>query len=238
MPDCAQSNMRVVVPTAIAVDDATHARDAQERPEMHRKTRLVRARSDDTERRERRHARRRAEMHRKTRLQLAVYYQIADGSETTATFSWGTMRQAAGAVLRFSNVDTNDPIGAVRPARGSSDEPTAPTITTTQDGSRVLRIVVSDLDEAGPFLTGSVALTSAPRSSRVNVVSFPDAATDPTNGCGPPLSNCDAIGRAVALGVSDARQSTVKPTGAASWGLAGGDQWIVASIEIKQPPPQ
>lgn len=170
--------------------------------------------------------------------QLAVYYRIADGSETTASFSWGTMRQAAGAVLRFSNVDTNDPIGVVRPARGSSDEPTAPTITTTQDGSRVLRIVVSDLDEAGPFLTGSVALTGAPRSSRVNVVSFPDAVTDPTNGCGPPLSACDAIERAVALGVSDARQPTVKPTGAASWGLDGGDQWIVASIEIKPAPPQ
>ena len=167
--------------------------------------------------------------------QLAVYYRITDGSEETVSFRWGVTRQAAGAVLRFSNVDTDDPIGVVRPARGSSDAPTAPTVTTTRDGSRVLRIVVSDLDEAGPFLTGSLALTDEPRA-RLNVVSFPDALTDPTNGCGPPLSACDAIERAVALAVSDTPQGTVQPSGPASWGLAGGDQWIAASIEIKRAP--
>ena len=173
-----------------------------------------------------------------TACQLTVYYRIADGSETTASFSWGVIRRAAGAVLRFSNVDTNAPIGVVRPNRGSSDAPTAPTITTTRDGSRVLRIVVCELDDAGTFLRGSLALTDEPPSSRLNLVSFPDALTDPTNGCGPPLSACDATVRAVGLAVSDTRHATATASGPVSWELSGGDQWLTASIEIKRAPRQ
>jgi len=168
--------------------------------------------------------------------QLTVYYKIADGSETAASFNWGGVRQAAGAVLRFSNVDTNAPIGDARPARGTSETPTAPVITTTRDGSRVLRIVVSELDDAGAFLTGSSALTDEPPTTRLNVLSFPDATTDPANGCGPPLSACEGIVRAVGLAVSDARRATASPSGPADWALAYGDQWITASIEIKPPP--
>ena len=178
-----------------------------------------------------------------TACQMAVYYKIADGSETNVSFSWGVMRQAAGVVLRYSNVDTNAPIGITRPQRGSSNAPTAPTVTTTQDGSRVLRVVVCELDEAGSFIAGSLALADEPpftgartQSSRVNLVSFPDAATDPTNGCGPPLSDCPATARAVGLAVSDTRQRTVNPSGPVSWELGGGDQWITASIEIKRAP--
>ena len=76
--------------------------------------------------------------------QLAVFYKIADESETDASFSWGGTRRAAGAVVRFSNVDASSPIGVSRPQRGSSATPTAPVVTTTRDGSRVLRIVVSE----------------------------------------------------------------------------------------------
>ena len=170
--------------------------------------------------------------------QLTVYYRIADGSETTASFSWGVIRQAAGAVLRFSNVDTNAPIGVARPSRGTSDAPTAPIITTTRDGSRVLRIVVCELDQAAISLRGSLALTDEPSSARLNLMSFPDALTDPTNGCGPPLSACDATVRAVGLAVADTRHATAKGSGPVSWRLAGGDQWLTASIEIKRAPRQ
>ena len=173
-----------------------------------------------------------------TACQLAVFYKIADGSETTASFSWGGMRQAAGAVLRFSNVDTNAPIGVALADRGSSGTPTAPTVTTTREGSRVLRIVVCELDEAGTVLAGSLALTDEPPSSRLNLVSFPDALTDPTNGCGPPISACDATLRAVGLAVSDTREAAAKASGPVSWGLPGGDQWLAASIEIKRAPLQ
>ena len=168
-----------------------------------------------------------------TACQLAVFYKIADGSETSASFSWGSMRRAAGTVLRFSNVDANAPIGVTRVQRGSSADPTAPVVTTTGAGNRVLRVVVAELDEARPFLGESLALADAPPSSRVNVVSFPDALADPTNGCGPPLSACDATARAVGLAVSDTRHSTAGASGPVSWELAGGDQWVAASIEIK-----
>ena len=171
-----------------------------------------------------------------TACQLAVFYRIADGSESTASFSWSGRRQAAAAVLRFSNVDVNDPIGAANQRRGSSDTPSAPVIVTTRDGSRALRIAVGELDEAGRFLRGAVALADEPPLSRLSIVSFPAAADDPTNGCGPPLSACDQIESAVGLAVSDTRHASAGPSGPVSWELGGGDQWLAATIEIKRPP--
>ena len=173
-----------------------------------------------------------------TACQMAVFYRIDDGSESTASFSWGGRRQAAAAVLRFSNVDVNEPIGATNLQRGSSDTPRAPLIETTRDGSRALRIAVSELDEAGQFLRGAVALSDEPPSARLSIISFPTAADDPTNGCGPPLSACDEAQRAVGLAVSDTRHSSTGPSGPVSWELGGGDQWLTATIEIKRPPGQ
>ena len=173
-----------------------------------------------------------------TACQLAVFYRIDDGSESTVSFSWGGRRQAAAAVVRFSNVDVNEPIGAVNRQRGSSDTPTAPTVDTTRDGSRALRIAVGELDEAGQFLRGAVALADEPPSARLSIVSFPAAADDPTNGCGPPLAACDQIDRAVGLAVSDTRHASIGPSGPVSWELGGGDQWLTATIEIKRPPGQ
>ena len=170
--------------------------------------------------------------------QLAVFYRIADGSESTASFSWGGRRQAAAAVLRFSNVDVNEPIGAANHRRGSSDTPMAPVIETTRDGSRALRIVVAELDEAGPSVRGAVALVEEPPTSRLNIVSFPVAADDPTNGCGPPVGACDQAERAVALAVSETRHASAGASGPVSWEFPGGDQWITATIEIKRPPGQ
>ena len=170
-----------------------------------------------------------------TACQLAVFYSIADGSETSVSFEWGSVRRAAGAVLRLSNVDTNAPIGVARVQRGSSARPTAPVVETTRDGSRVLRIVVAELDEARTFLDGSVALTDPPGFLRLNMVSFPDASTDPTNGCGPPLSACAATERAVGLSVSDTRHTSAGASGPSRWELNGSDQWVTASIEIRRP---
>lgn len=173
-----------------------------------------------------------------TSCQLTVYYKITGGGETDASFTWGSTRRAAGAVLRFSNVDTDAPIGVARSQRGSSVGPTAPMVNTTRDGSHVLRVVVAELDEARPFLAGALALSDEPASSRINLVSFADASTDPTNGCGPPLSACNETERAIALAVSETRHSTAGASGPANWELVGGDQWVGASIEIKRPPGQ
>jgi hypothetical protein len=165
---------------------------------------------------------------------LAVFYKISDGSETSASFDWGTTYQAAGAVLRYSNVNTRSPIGTAREQHGASSTPTAPVITTTQNASRVLRIALSETDDAMMFLTEGLVFDDEPASLRFNIVSFPNASTDPTTGCGPPLSSCTFTLDAVALTASDARRSTAGPSGAASWSLPGGDQWVTASIEIKR----
>lgn len=172
-----------------------------------------------------------------TSCQMAVFYKIADGSESTTSFSWGGSRQAAAVVLRYSNVDANEPIGASNQQRGSSDTVTAPVVETTRDGSRALRIAVVELDEAGPFVREAAAMSDVPPGERVNILSFPTGADDPENGCGPPMAGCDTD-RAVALAVSDTRHRTAGPSGPASWELPAADQWLTATIEIRRPPGQ
>ena len=169
--------------------------------------------------------------------QLAVFYTIADGSETSASFTWGGTHQAAGAVLRYSNVNTSSPIGAARTQRGASATPTAPIITTTTDSSRVLRVALADADDAMAFVSGPLIFIGEPRGRRFNIMSFPDSATDPTNGCGPPLSDCSDASGALGLTASDTGRGTAGPSGPADWSLGGGDQWLTASIEIKTPSP-
>ena len=172
-----------------------------------------------------------------TACQLTVFYKIADGSESTATFSWGGSRQAAAAVLRYSNVDADRPIGASNQQRGSADTVTAPVVETTRDGSRALRIALVELDEAGPFVGQAAAMSDVPPGERLNILSFPTAADDPENGCGPPMAGCDTD-RAVALAVSDTRHRTAGPSGPAAWELPAADQWLTATIEIRLAPGQ
>ena len=169
--------------------------------------------------------------------QLAVFYTIADGSETSVSFTWGGTHQAAGAVLRYSNVNTSSPIGAARSQRGASATPTAPIITTTTDSARVLRIALADAADAMAFVSGSSIFISEPRGRRFNLMSFPDSATDPTNGCGPPLSACGDTSGAVGLTASDTGRGAAGPSGPADWSLGGGDQWLTGSIEIRAPSP-
>ena len=168
-----------------------------------------------------------------TACQLAIFYKIADGSETSIMLDWGSQRHAAGVVLRYSNVDQTAPIGQANQQRGSSNKPTAPVVNTSRNGSRIVRIAVAEMDDAMTFLEGSSVLTSGPRSLRVNLVSFPDAETDPTAGCGPPLSGCRETENAVALSVSDEGKGSAGGSGTAEWDLPAGDQWLTASVVIR-----
>lgn len=167
--------------------------------------------------------------------QLSVFYKISNGSETDANFSWGGNFQASAAVLSYSNVNASSPIGAASSRRGASVTPTAPMIRTIQESSRVLRIALSEANDAMMFLNGNLVFGDEPGSLRFNIVSFPDASTDPATGCGPPLSSCSFIQGAVALAASDAPRSTAGPSGTADWTLPAGDQWVTASIEITKP---
>ena len=162
--------------------------------------------------------------------QLSIFYKVTDGADTAAEFRWGSRRHGAGAVLRYSNIDSLAPIGATTTARGTSAAPTAPVVVTTRANSRVLRLAVVETDDARNFLVGSEVFTDAPNTVRFNVASFP-AAED--GGCGPPMADCSATDNAVALAGSDNRNGAPGGSGTADWEIPGGDQWLAASIEIK-----
>ena len=104
--------------------------------------------------------------------QLSIFYKVTDGADTAAEFRWGSRRHAAGAVLRYSNIDRLAPIGATTTARGTSAAPTAPVVVTTRANSRVLRLAVVETDDARNFLIGSEVFTDAPNTVRFNVASF------------------------------------------------------------------
>jgi hypothetical protein len=167
--------------------------------------------------------------------QLTVFYKLASGSETSASFSWGSTYQAAGAVLRYSRIDASSPIGDTGIQNGTSSSPTAPSVTTVRSESRVLSVALSEADDVRDSLTDLV-LGGAPTTPRFNLVSFPAASVDPSNGCGPPLSGCSYIMDAVGLAASDIRRKTAGATPTVSWTLPGNDQWVAVTIEIKRPP--
>ncbi len=76
---------------------------------------------------------------------LAVFYRIAGGSEpTTYTFTWSGNQQAAGAILRYTGVDSITPINTFATATGTSASPTAPSVTTTVADTMVVRIFGAD----------------------------------------------------------------------------------------------
>lgn len=165
---------------------------------------------------------------------LTVYYKIADGGESSANFSWQSLYQAAGAVLRYTRVDTGAPIGATAKQSGSSNAPTAPSVTTTRSDSRLLRIALTEADNVQNSLT-SVILSGDPATLRFNLHSFPAAAVSLATGCGPPLSGCGQyINEAVGLAASDSRQKNAGASGTASWSLPGTEQWLGVTLEIKR----
>lgn len=113
--------------------------------------------------------------------QLAVFWKFSDGTETSVSVSFGAqvVRQAAGAVFRYSEVNTVSPIGPTATQNTPvGDMPTAPALVTTEDNLRVIQLVVSDTN-GGSFpqlpLTGEPAdavfnLNSATPLTRDSIV--------------------------------------------------------------------
>lgn len=141
---------------------------------------------------------------------LAVFYRIATGSENpNYTFTWGSTEQAAGSILRYSGVDTSDPIDLSAIASGSTNQPTAPSVTTTVDDTLVVRTFGADDDDI-PFTgpTGHV--------KRVELESNAGIGT-------------------TTLGVADTTQGTAGSTGSAVFDLAGtgNERWVAVTVAIK-----
>lgn len=80
---------------------------------------------------------------------IAVFYRIADASDvplsTVYTFNWGSNQRAVGAILRYTGIDTSNPIDVsdINTATGNNSA-TTPNVTTTVDDTTVLRILSVD----------------------------------------------------------------------------------------------
>ncbi len=147
------------------------------------------------------------------RCQLSVSWKISDGTETSISVVFGpNPRQSVGAVLRYSGTDTTNPIGVTGTGNGVSTSPTAPSITTSVPNTRVLRVALADVDQAGGVFG------SPPATSRFNV------------GSRTPLNS-----ESVALAASDAEFLAAGATGTAAWTLPSADGWLAASFEILPP---
>lgn len=154
------------------------------------------------------------------RCQLSAWWKIAAASDTSVTFSFGpqVIRQASGGVLRYSGVDAADPVNASGCDKGSSAAPTAPSVTTTRADTRVLRLAVTDADDA------KSKFTSEPATQRFEIES--------TTVFGPGSSY---TGDAVVTAASDAAQAAAGPTGTAGWALPSTDQWAAMTVAIQPP---
>ncbi len=152
------------------------------------------------------------------RAQLSAWWKISDGTETSVsvTFGAGVIRQASGGVLRYSGADPTNPIGGQGCDKGTSTTPTAPSITTTTADNRIVRLVVSDTDDAdGEY-------TAEPATKRFEIPS--------TSVFGPGSSYTED---AVVTAASDAEQPSAGPTGTASWTLPATDQWASMTVAIQ-----
>jgi hypothetical protein len=152
------------------------------------------------------------------RAQLSTWWKIADGSETSATFSFGAgvTRQASGAILRYSGADPSSPIDASACGSGTSAAPAAPSVTTTSADDRILRMVVSDADDAKSLFT------SEPATKRFEIESTT------VFGAGSSYTS-----EAVITAGSDEAQAAAGATGTAAWALPSADQWAAQTVAIK-----
>ena len=75
---------------------------------------------------------------------LAVFWRIADGTEASVTVTWTNNEASAGGVLRYRGVNTGNPINVSGAATGTSNAPTAPSVTTTVANTRVVRMMGAD----------------------------------------------------------------------------------------------
>ena len=135
---------------------------------------------------------------------LAVYYKVAGASEPTSyAFTWTNSYLAVGTILRYSGVDTTNPIDVSGSSTGTSNSAVAPSVTTTVDGAMVVRIAGVD----------TTALSGTPATQRVLIE---------TAGTG-----------SVGLGVSDAVQATAGATGTAAFALSASEEWRAVTVALR-----
>ena len=147
--------------------------------------------------------------------QLSVYWKISDGTETSvsAFLTPANVREAAGAVFRYSSTHTVTPIGQVTTQSGTSGTPTAPDLVTNENNVRVIQLVVSDTN-GGSF--PQLPLTGEPADAVFNLNSDT------------PLTRSSIV----MGGAEFAEPASGSNTGAGVW-TGGEDNWRGATLTIR-----
>lgn len=100
-----------------------------------------------------------------------MWYRVATGSEPASyTFAWTVdanpppEQQATAVILRYSGVDTKNPINAFAAVNGFDQNPLAPSVTTTVNGAVVVRAHGIDSVARAQFFPAATgpAVTSSP----------------------------------------------------------------------------
>lgn len=142
--------------------------------------------------------------------QTGVWYRSAGGSEPASyAFAWGSEEQAVGAVIRYSGVDTADPIGVFATQVGESATPIAPSVTTTVAGSTVVRLFGAD-DHDLPA---------------------PPAGVYPPGSSGRYAVEGSGSGAVSGAG-ADEVQAVAGVTGGASFSLRKSEKWVAMTISL------
>ncbi|HFS85405.1 MAG TPA: hypothetical protein ENK72_02175, partial [Epsilonproteobacteria bacterium] len=144
---------------------------------------------------------------------LAVFYRVADGNESSDySFTWNSNEQAAGAMLRYSAINPADPFDVSSFDTGNSNKPTAPSVTTTEGYTRIVRVFGADDDDT-PITSPSGHV------ERIDLES-------------------NSGGGTTTLGVADVNQTSTGSTGSAIFDLAGGgnERWVALTMALNADP--
>ena len=139
---------------------------------------------------------------------LGIYYKIATVSEPADyTITWSSEEEAVATIIRYSGIDTANPINTFSTQTGNNTSPTAPSITTTANDVMVVRIYGADDDRisGSPYPAGL--------TPRVNILS------------------ADGWGTST-LGIADVMQIPIGATGTAAFALAETQEWAAATIAL------
>jgi hypothetical protein len=145
-----------------------------------------------------------------TQVRLEVYYKVAGASEPSSyTFTWSryNTQQAAGAILRYSGVNTTAPINTSGIGSGTTISPTAPSVTTTVTDTMVVRIYGADDDDLSPSPYPSG------HTGRLNIESNSGDGT-------------------CSLGVADVIRASPGATGTAAFSLSASEEWVGVTVAL------
>ncbi len=81
-------------------------------------------------------------------LRLATYRRVATASESAYTFTLGTGGVAAAAVVRYSGVDTTNPVAGFSFTNGTTATVTAPSVASMVAGDKVIRVFAANNDDS------------------------------------------------------------------------------------------